>query len=143
MSCSQDPAVYPNPEPHSAQEPTQSFMVITFFIIPSSMLRLSKSSLSIRFPYQFPVCISHQLHACHMPRPSHSSGFDHTNNYKVFSSRRFCLCSLFNFSLTSFFLWPKYLSVHFDKQMHLQMCSSYGSYSLTNVGFIPFFLSGI
>jgi len=43
-------ATYPNPEPHSAHSPTHSFLVISFIIL-SSMLRLSKFSLSIRFPY--------------------------------------------------------------------------------------------
>jgi hypothetical protein len=28
-------------------------------------------------------------------------------------------------------------------KMYLQMCSSYGSYDLTDVGFIPFFSPGI
>ena len=40
----------------------------------------SKWSFYIRFPYQNPVCTSPLPHTCHMPRPSHSSRFDHPNN---------------------------------------------------------------
>ena len=36
--------------------------------------------LSFRFPHQNPICTSPLLHTCHMPRPSHSSRFDHPNN---------------------------------------------------------------
>ena len=106
LTRSQDPANYPNPEPRSAHSPKHSFLMISFIIILPSMLRLSKSCLSIRFPYQFPVCITHLPHACHMSRPSHSSGLDQTKNYKVCSSRSFCLCSLFNSSLNSSILGP-------------------------------------
>jgi hypothetical protein len=81
-------------------------LVIKFIIIVPSLLMLSKSSISIRFPYQYPVCISYLLHACHMPRASHSTGFDHTKNCKLFSSSSFCLCSFLNSSLTLSFLRP-------------------------------------
>src|SRR5215469_3884251 len=36
--------------------------------------------LSLRFPYQHPVHPSLLLHSRHMPRPSHSSRFDHPHN---------------------------------------------------------------
>jgi hypothetical protein len=118
-------------------------LMISFIIILPSMLRFPKPSLSIRFPCRFPLCISHLLHASHMPRPSHSSGFDRTKNYKVCRSRSFCLCSLFSSSLTTSILGPNTWLYNLINKMHLQMWSSYGPYSLTGFGFFPFFLPGI
>src|SRR5215475_12564947 len=36
--------------------------------------------LSLRFPHQHPVHPSLLPHTCHMPRPSHSSQFNHLHN---------------------------------------------------------------
>jgi len=47
-------------------------------IIPSTPGSSKWPSLS--FPYQNPVCSSPLPHTCYMPRPSHSSRFDHPNN---------------------------------------------------------------
>jgi len=40
----------------------------------------SKWSPSLRFLHQTPVCNSLLPHTCYMPRPSHSSWFDHPND---------------------------------------------------------------
>jgi hypothetical protein len=57
--------------------PPSHFLNIHFNIIPQSMPGSSKWSLSLRFPYQNPVYTSTHPHTRHMPRPSHSSWFDH------------------------------------------------------------------
>ena len=48
-------------------------------IILPSMRGSSKSFL--RFPHQNPVCVSPLLHMFYMPHPSHSSRFNHPNNF--------------------------------------------------------------
>ena len=59
---------------------TSHFLKILLNIIFPSMPRSSKCSHSIRFPHQNPVYISTLRCTCHVPRPTHSSRFDHTNN---------------------------------------------------------------
>jgi len=48
-----------------------------------SMPGSSKWSLFPRFPHQKPVYTSPLTHTCYMPRPSHSSSFDHPNNISL------------------------------------------------------------
>ena len=50
-------------------------------LILSSHLRVGLPSdlLSLRFPHQNPVCISHLPHACYMPHPPYYSWPDHPN----------------------------------------------------------------
>ena len=63
------------------------------------MPRSSKCYLSIRSPHQTPICTSPVHHTCHMPRPSHSSWFDHPNNIwwevQIIKLRVIFLCTLF------------------------------------------------
>jgi hypothetical protein len=47
----------------------------------------SKWSLSLRYPNQNPACIWLLLHTCYIPRPSHSSRFDHPNKFLIRCSR--------------------------------------------------------
>jgi hypothetical protein len=54
------------------------FLKINLNIILSFISVSFRWSLFLRFPYQNPVYTS--LHACYMPRPSHSSWFYHLNN---------------------------------------------------------------
>ena len=60
--------------------PHPYFLKIHLKIIPPSTPRSSKWSLPLRFPHKNPVYASPLLHTCNMPRPSHSSRFDHPNN---------------------------------------------------------------
>jgi len=60
--------------------PTSHFLKIHFNIIFPSIPRSSKFSLTLKFPHHKRVCISSLSNTCHMPRPSHSSWFDHPNN---------------------------------------------------------------
>ena len=57
-----------------------NFVKVYFNIILPSKPTSSKCSLSTRSPHLHAVCTSPVPHTCYMPRPSHSSWFDHTNN---------------------------------------------------------------
>ena len=52
---------------------------VNFNIILPSKPRLSKWILFLRSSYQNPICTSPVSPTCDMPRPSHSSWFDHPN----------------------------------------------------------------
>jgi len=56
------------------------FLKIYLIIILPSTLGSSKWPLFLSFPHQNPVRTSPLPHTCYMPRPSHSSQFDHPNN---------------------------------------------------------------
>jgi hypothetical protein len=60
--------------------PTSYFLKIHLRIVLLSTPRSSKWSISLRLPHQNPVCTSPLPHMCYVPRPSHSSRFDHPNN---------------------------------------------------------------
>ena len=49
-------------------------------IIFPSMPGYSKSTLSLGFPHQTPVCTSPLPHTCYITHPSHSSRFDQSTN---------------------------------------------------------------
>ena len=77
----QQPNTCPYLESHQSSPcPPPHFHRIQFNIILPSTPGSSKWSLSPWFPHQNPVYISALSHMCHMPRPSHSSRFDHPNN---------------------------------------------------------------
>jgi len=59
--------------------PTSHFLKIHLNIVPS-MPGSPKWSLSLRFPHLNPVYPSPNPHTCYMPRPAHSSQFNHPNN---------------------------------------------------------------
>ena len=56
------------------------FLKIHLNIMLPSTPESSKWHISLRFPHQSPICISLLPHTCYMPRPPHSSRFDHPNN---------------------------------------------------------------
>ena len=83
-----------------------NFLKIHINIIFLSTPHSSKWSLSLRFPQQSPVYIPSLPQTFYMPRPSHSSRFDHPNNiwwgvqrwwtdycnYSVNPLRALCVC---------------------------------------------------
>ena len=62
--------------------PTSHFLKIDLNIILSSKPGSSKWALYLRFPHQNPVYDSSLPHTCYMPRPSHSSRFNHLNSIR-------------------------------------------------------------
>ena len=66
----------PSPPP----APQYNFLHIHLHIKLPSIPGSYKWFLSLSFLQQNPVWTSSLLHTCHMPRPSHSSWFDHPNN---------------------------------------------------------------
>ena len=59
---------------------TSNFLKIYLSTILPSTPGSSKWSLLLWVPHQNPVYTSTLLHTCYMPRPPHSSRFDHPNN---------------------------------------------------------------
>ena len=59
---------------------TSHFLKIHLNITLTSTPATPKWSLSLRFLHLSPVCISSLPQTCYIPRPSHSSPFDHPNN---------------------------------------------------------------
>ena len=57
--------------------PTYYFLKIHLNIIFPFSTGSSKWSLSLRFHHQNPIHVSPLHHTCYIPRPSHSSRFDH------------------------------------------------------------------
>jgi len=71
---------------------------IHFNIIHPSKPGSSKLSVSLRFSHQNPVCTSSLSHTCYIPRPSHSSWFNHRNDIWCWVGSLSSLpCSLLNF----------------------------------------------
>ena len=56
------------------------FLKIHFNTVLPSTPRSSKAPISLRIPYETPFCTSPVAHTCHMPCPSYSFWFDHSNN---------------------------------------------------------------
>jgi hypothetical protein len=77
--------------------PTSHFLKIHLNIIPPPTPGSSKWPLSFRFPHQNPLYTSTLPHTCYLPRPSHSSRVDHSNNKSLSSS----LCSFLYSPVTS------------------------------------------
>ena len=65
---------------YPVQALSSQFMKIHSDITLLSTTRLSKWSLSLRFPKKNPVCISLLPYMSHVPHPTHSLGFGHPNN---------------------------------------------------------------
>ena len=76
---------FPPPVPILSQldpvhTPTSDFLKICLNVILPSTPQSSKWFLSLRFPQQNSLYASPLPHTYYMPRPSHSSRFDHPNN---------------------------------------------------------------
>jgi len=73
-----------SPYPQSARSSPCCYMLLKIHlnIILPSKPGSSKWSLSLRFPHYNPVYDSPLPHTCYMPRPSHSSQFDHPKNIR-------------------------------------------------------------
>ena len=79
----QDPTICPHPEPDQSSPCSPShFLKIHLNIILPSTLGSRKWTLALRFPHQTPVHASPILHTRHMPRPSQSSWFYHSQNIR-------------------------------------------------------------
>ena len=80
LPYSQVPTTHPLPNQlDPVHTPTSHFLKIHLNVIFPSTPGSSKWSSSLRFPHQNAVYTSPLSHTCHVPRPSHSSGFDHPN----------------------------------------------------------------
>jgi hypothetical protein len=80
------------------RRPPFSFLKINFCVAIPSVHMSFKWSLSLRLPHRNPACTSPVPHTWHMPCPSHSSLFDHTNNKYLLRSVNYKA--------------PKYLPLH-------------------------------
>jgi len=103
----------PYPEPAlSSPCPTSHFLKMHLTIILPSPPPSSKWSLSFRFPQQNHVYALPVPHMCHMPRPSHSSQFNHPNNNNI---RWEQIIKLMRFSPLPFYPFthsPKHNTIH-------------------------------
>ena len=95
---------------------------ISILILPSLLTpESSKWYISLTFPHQTPVYTFSLLHMCYIPRPSHSSPFDHLN--KRGEEQSLLCCSLrirLHFPAVSLLLGPNmFLSTPFSKTLAL------------------------
>jgi len=86
---------------------TSLFLKIHLIIIFLSTPESPKWSLSRSFPHQNPVYTYPLLYTCYMPRPYHSSGFDHPNN--IWWGVSSPLCAFLHFPVTASLLDPNIL----------------------------------
>ena len=105
---------------------TSHFLESHLNIILPTKTGSSKWPLSFRFPHQNPVYTSPIPHKCYMPRPSHSSRFDHPNNiwWAVQSLSSSICCFFFPFPCYLISLRLKYLPQH---HIHQHPQSTYPS----------------
>ena len=82
LPCSQQPAIYPNPEPNQSTPYTSTlFFEDQFFKYYFHIYTLVfQAVLCLRLPHQNTVCISPVPQTFHMPSPSYFSWFDHPHN---------------------------------------------------------------
>jgi len=95
-----------------------------FSYYPSIYACVFQVVLSLRFPHQNPVYASPLPHTRYIPRPSHSSWFDHRKIFgEQYRSLSSSLCSFFQSSVTSFLLGPNiFFNTLFSDTLNL--CSS-------------------
>ena len=77
---SQVPATCPYLEADQSSQLPNCILKIHFNVILPSSPKFSMWSLSLGTFHQNPVFTSMVCHTCYLPRPSHSSRFDHPNN---------------------------------------------------------------
>ena len=91
-----------------AHASTSHFFKTNLSMLLPSTPRSSTWSLSLRSPYQNPVCSSPLPNTCHMQRPSHFSLFHYRIIFgEEYSSRSSSLFSLLHSPITSSLLGPK------------------------------------
>jgi hypothetical protein len=116
LSHSQEPDTCPySQSDQSSPCPPSHVLMIHFNNVLPCTSGPSKWSLSLGFPYQNPVCASPLPHTCNVPRQSHSSRFDYSNNnWWGVQIIQFPLMQSFRPPITASLLGPKAKShVHF------------------------------